>query len=217
MLRDARTTADMTQQDLAESLGVAVRTVGNWERGPMVPPKYWIQVRNLFPSLISDETRRAFAEEMTIGRNRARNQLNTNDGYDRMIAILDTAVASIDLADNAAKVGVHPLAVIDLVQATVNIVIESGAVSLPLPDGRSVSEAVINRGVAIAQRAVDEFVPDGRRGYALELAAPRAQLREKEQNVGAPVQDDMHAADLREDFDLAASDDATAVDPDREP
>lgn len=36
-------------------------------------------------------------------------------------------------------------------------------------------------------------------------------------NVGGATEDDNHAADLREDFDLAASDDASAVDPNREP
>lgn len=36
-------------------------------------------------------------------------------------------------------------------------------------------------------------------------------------DVGGVAQNDLHAADLQDDFDLAASDDASAVDPDREP
>lgn len=36
-------------------------------------------------------------------------------------------------------------------------------------------------------------------------------------DVGGAAQDELHAADLRNDFDLAASDDASAVDPTREP
>jgi len=36
-------------------------------------------------------------------------------------------------------------------------------------------------------------------------------------DVGGVAQNDLHAADLQDDFDLAASDDASAVDPNREP
>lgn len=36
-IRDARTRRGLTQQQLADVLGVALRTVGNWERGITVP------------------------------------------------------------------------------------------------------------------------------------------------------------------------------------
>lgn len=217
MLRVARATADMTQQELADHLGVSLRSIGNWERGPVVPAKYWAQIRTLFPDLITEESRRALVEEMLLGRNRLKHETATSEGIDNMVALVEASLSAIHLAEMAVRVGVHPAAVIDLVQGTINIVLDSGAITLPLPGGDTVYESVVNRGSEIASRAVEQFTPPKRRGHYLEMAAQKAQLREKDRYVGAPVQDDLHAADLRDEFDLAASDDASAVDPNREP
>lgn len=43
-IKDARIAADMTQQEMADTLGIPKRTIENWEGGVTKPPEY---VKNL--------------------------------------------------------------------------------------------------------------------------------------------------------------------------
>lgn len=56
-LREAREQTGKTQQELADAVGVSLRTVGNWERGGVVPRKHWPKVLRALPNLASGESR----------------------------------------------------------------------------------------------------------------------------------------------------------------
>lgn len=50
-LRVARENEGLTQKDVAEALGVSLRSIGNWERAGMVHRKHWPALRRLFPRI----------------------------------------------------------------------------------------------------------------------------------------------------------------------
>ncbi|ROR81103.1 Helix-turn-helix domain-containing protein [Plantibacter flavus] len=52
-LRLARKAAQLSQGALAEIVGVSLRTIGNWERTEVVPPKHWPDLRAVFPAIDS--------------------------------------------------------------------------------------------------------------------------------------------------------------------
>lgn len=46
--RARREQAGLTQQEAAERLGVALRTIGNWERGNVIPQRHWAGIEEMF-------------------------------------------------------------------------------------------------------------------------------------------------------------------------
>lgn len=50
-IRDARERAGLTQEQLAQRVGVTLRTVGNWERGASVPRNRLARIREVLPDL----------------------------------------------------------------------------------------------------------------------------------------------------------------------
>lgn len=56
-IRDARERAGLTQEQLAQRVGVTLRTVGNWERGASVPRNRLARIREVLPDLDRSDDR----------------------------------------------------------------------------------------------------------------------------------------------------------------
>lgn len=56
-IRDARERASLTQEQLAQLVGVTHRTVGNWERGASVPRNRLAKVREVLPHIDDQDDR----------------------------------------------------------------------------------------------------------------------------------------------------------------
>lgn len=52
-IRNARQRAGLTQAELAQQIGVSMRTVGNWERGDTPPDRYAARISAVLDGLIS--------------------------------------------------------------------------------------------------------------------------------------------------------------------
>lgn len=61
-IKAARERAHMTQQELAEKVGVGLRTVGNWERGESVPKNRMAAIERLFQEPADEDPLRASSE-----------------------------------------------------------------------------------------------------------------------------------------------------------
>jgi transcriptional regulator with XRE-family HTH domain len=55
-IRDARTAAGLSQQQLADALGVNLKTAGQWERTGLVPPLRMAKLRQVLPALSGGDT-----------------------------------------------------------------------------------------------------------------------------------------------------------------
>lgn len=60
-LRLAREHAGKTQAELAEDVGVSLRTVGNWERGSVIPRKHWARLGDIFGGSLASAGARSAA------------------------------------------------------------------------------------------------------------------------------------------------------------
>lgn len=56
-IRNARQKAGLTQAELAQRIGVSMRTVGNWERGDTPPDRYAARINDVLDGLISSADR----------------------------------------------------------------------------------------------------------------------------------------------------------------
>mgnify|MGYP002351276966 CR=1 FL=1 len=86
-LRDARSRAGLTQEQLANQVGTTLRSIGNWERGSGVPKGREAAIRDLLGDLLMGPSSNPLAEASDVallaelGRRLARTeQIGATDG-----------------------------------------------------------------------------------------------------------------------------------------
>lgn len=171
-LRAARQNARMTQQELADGLGIALRTVGNWERGGAVPRKHWKQIVELLPQADRSEAPRRSTPAEPEERERMVNDLyravqrlraqaasaeDPNAFVDKVLRLYEGAVKALDWAEEAVEVGVDPALIRDFTSALVAVAIDSGTVGmLARSDDVDAITTIVYRAADISARAQRE-------------------------------------------------------------
>lgn len=168
-LRSAREAAHLTQQQIADRVGVSLRTVGNWERSSddAVPRKWWSGVRRVLPKAdidvamklppklnldIDGEDFRADLQS-SVRRVFGNGPLSAKQIED-LAALYDGAAETLDWAELAADSGVDPELIRQLTTAVVSIVIDSGTYSVfNITKTHDPLQEIIFRASQIAARA----------------------------------------------------------------
>jgi DNA-binding XRE family transcriptional regulator len=131
-LRDARKHAHLSQQALAETLGVSLRTIGNWERGQFIHPNNWHTIRKTFPDA-NDPDVAWIATEIAKTQSRAIKQAkqlsveHSSTLHAQMAENIDTI---FDFALNAAELGADPELVNQLAITAFNTLLDTGTLNI---------------------------------------------------------------------------------------
>jgi DNA-binding XRE family transcriptional regulator len=142
-LRDARKHAHLSQQALAETLGVSLRTIGNWERGQFIHPNNWHTIRKTFPGINETDTPIVtdandpdvawIATEIAKTQSRAIKQAkqlsveHSSTLHAQMAENIDTI---FDFALNAAELGADPELVNQLAITAFNTLLDTGTLNI---------------------------------------------------------------------------------------
>ncbi|WIB25400.1 helix-turn-helix transcriptional regulator [Curtobacterium sp. MCSS17_015] len=144
-LRSAREAAHLTQQQVADRVGVSLRTVGNWERSSddAVPRKWWSDVRRFLPKADIDVAMKLPPQiNMDIDGDDFQSDLRASvrrifgDGplngeqIQNLSDMYDGAAEALDWAELATASGVDPELIRQLTASVVSIVIDSGTYSV---------------------------------------------------------------------------------------
>lgn len=211
-LKRARLASFMTQQAVADALQVALRTIGNWERGGSVPRKHWDAIRELLPkadegalpepegSGITPELESRFMEDMRANSARfmsLREQgLSAADLAELQRKLYYGAIDSLDFVENAFRAGVATRLVREMAAAISSTVIDAGTVTiLGQIEGFDPMGLIVFRAAKLDQEARDRPTED-RTIYGVEgMYAAR--------NPGdVSAGSDTESRDEDEDFDV---------------
>lgn len=111
-IREARERAGLTQEQLAQRLGVTLRTVGNWERGATVPRNRLARLRDVFPGQQQEEPGLRSASDAQllaeIARRFARGEGKAHGDAAAMYRAGESpAIDDVEVATSADEVTVH--------------------------------------------------------------------------------------------------------------
>jgi transcriptional regulator with XRE-family HTH domain len=184
-LKRARHAAFITQQKVADELQVALRTIGNWERGGTVPKKHWDAIARILPdaeteSFEQGDEERAFSpelEEQFLADMRANTErfmsLAKNGESMEELALLQRklyfgAIDALDFVESALRAGVATRLVREMASSISSTIIDAGtATFLGDVEGFDPMGSIIFRAAQLDQKA-RERPSDTRRIYGLE-------------------------------------------------
>ncbi len=211
-LKRARLAAFMTQQQVADGLQVALRTIGNWERGGSVPKKHWDAIRRTLPGVdegatpdpgdsgITPELEARFLGDMRANSERfmrlADAGLSAEELAELQLELYRGAIAALDFVEAAMRAGVATRLVREMAAAISSAVIDAGTVTLlGRVEGYDPMGMIVFRAAKIDQEA-RERPTENRTIYGVEGmyaasdpsdAATRAREQERAEDDGEEV------------------------------
>lgn len=137
----------MTQAEAADALGVAHRTIGNWERGRVIPERHWATIAAVFPkadlpfpsssATLQEDLETQFrrsdilrrAEDVSAAWRSAKLPSAAGATHEQQQALFEGASTSLDWVETAVSAGISAQVVEELTKGITHATFEAAALA----------------------------------------------------------------------------------------